>query len=176
MAATTTSNHPRRTLALPGGSLEDMARLLLRVTLGVLLLLHGIGRVQGGIDAIAGAVAQAGMPTALAYLVYVGEVVAPLLLIVGAWTRAAALVVAINMIVAVALVHVGDVGTLSPSGVWALELQAFYLAMALAIALLGAGRYSAGGVDGRCNSQACVRARWRTDDIRGRALTSACCC
>jgi len=35
--------------------------------------------------------ANAGFPSALGYLVYVGEVLAPLLLIVGLWTRAAAL-------------------------------------------------------------------------------------
>jgi putative oxidoreductase len=148
-----TPNYPsaRAAQAQGSGSLEDAGKLLLRVTLGVLLLLHGIGKLRGGIDQIIGAVSNAGVPGALAYLVYIGEVVAPLLLIIGAWTRVAALVVAVNMIVAVALVHLGDLLTLGPSGGWALELQAFYLAVALAIALLGAGRYSAGGVDGRCN-------------------------
>lgn len=63
----------------------------------------------------------------------------------------AALVIVINMVVAVALVHGAELATLSRSGGWALELQAFYLASALAIALLGAGRFSAGGVNGRWN-------------------------
>ena len=61
---------------------DDAARLLLRITLGVLMLLHGLGKPNGG---------------------------------------------------------------------WALELQAFYLAVALAIAGLGAGRYSVGGAMGRWN-------------------------
>ena len=148
-----TPNYPstRAAQAQSSGSLEDAGKLLLRVTLGVLLLLHGIGKLRGGIDQIVGAVSNAGVPGALAYLVYIGEVVAPLLLIFGAWTRVAALVVAVNMIVAVALVHLGDLLTLESSGGWALELQAFYLVVALAIALLGAGRYSAGGAEGRCN-------------------------
>ena len=131
--------------------LEDTAKLLLRLTLGLLMLLHGIGKVTGGIDPILGMVAKAGLPAAFGYAVYVGEVLAPLLLIVGAWTRAAAVVVAINMVVAVALVHAAQLATLSPTGGWALELQGFYLAVALAITLLGAGRYSAGGIDGRWN-------------------------
>lgn len=133
------------------GDLDDMAKLLLRLTLGVLMLLHGFAKLTGGIEGIAGEVTQAGLPAALGHLVYVGEVAAPLLLIVGAWTRAAALVIAVNMVVAVALVHVGQLATLSPTGGWALELQAFYLAMALAIALLGAGRFSATGIGGRWN-------------------------
>lgn len=132
-----------------GLDLEDLAKLLLRVSLGLLMLLHGVAKVSNGIDPILGAVAQAGLPAALAYGVYLGEVVAPLLLIAGVWTRAAAIVVAINMVVAVALVHLDDLGSLSANGGWALELQALYLVSALAVALLGAGRIAAGS--GRAN-------------------------
>ena len=149
--AIATNTSPPFTIARPGGGMEDTAKLLLRLTLGVLMLLHGINKITGGIDPILGMVAKAGLPAAFGYLVYVGEVAAPLLLIVGAWTRAAAVVLVINMVVAVALVHAGELATLAPTGGWALELQGFYLATALAIALLGAGRYSAGGVDGRWN-------------------------
>jgi putative oxidoreductase len=124
--------------------LEDVAKLLLRVSLGLLMLFHGVAKINNGIDPILGAVAQAGFPAALAYGVYVGEVVAPLLLIVGVWTRAAAIVVAVNMLVAVALVHLNDLGALSSSGGWALELQAFYFVSAVAVVLLGPGRFAAG--------------------------------
>ncbi len=129
----------------------DLAKLLLRVGLGVLILLHGIAKIAGGAGGIAGMVGRAGLPEALGYLVYVGEVLAPLLLIVGAWTRPAALVVAVNMLVAVLLVHTREMFTLTKNGGWALELQGMYLIAALAVALLGAGRYSAGGRDGRWN-------------------------
>lgn len=145
------STHPHFPLRRTAGALEDSGKLLLRVTLGLLMLLHGIGKVMGGIDPILGMLAKAGLPAALGYGVYVGEILAPLLLIVGAWSRAAALVIAVNMVVAVALVHLGDLAQLTANGGWALELQGFYLATALAIALLGAGRYSAGGIDGRWN-------------------------
>ncbi len=145
------STRPPITLARPQVSTQDLAALLLRLTLGVLMLLHGIAKVTGGIDPIVGMVTQAGLPSALGYGVYIGEVIAPLLLIAGAWTRAAAVVIAINMVVAVALAHATQLATLTPNGGWALELQGFYLATALAIALLGAGRFSAGGVDGRWN-------------------------
>jgi putative oxidoreductase len=148
---TTASRTPAIAAIRPAASLEDTAKLLLRLTLGVLLLLHGIAKLTGGIDFILGAVTKAGLPPALGYLVFAGEIVAPVLLIAGVWTRAAALVVAINMLVAVALVHRADFAVLTANGGWALELQAFYLAMAGAVALLGAGRYSAGGVDGRWN-------------------------
>jgi len=130
---------------------EDTGKLILRVSLGVMILLHGIAKVMGGVDGIVGMVGKAGLPGAFGYLVYVGEVLAPLLLIVGLWTRLAALVVAINMVVAIVLVHMGDLFTLTKQGGWALELQGMFLFAAIAVALLGAGRFSVGGARGRFN-------------------------
>ncbi|HXT02610.1 MAG TPA: DoxX family protein [Casimicrobiaceae bacterium] len=131
--------------------LLDPARLLLRLTLGALILVHGISKIQGGPGFILDIVDKAGLPSPFGYLVYVGEVIAPILVIIGLWTRLAALVIAINMIVAVLLVHVPQLFTLADSGGWALELQGLYLVVAVCVALLGAGRYSLGGVYGRWN-------------------------
>ena len=91
------------------------------------------------------------MPESIGYLVYVGEVLAPLLLIIGLWTRAAALIVVVNMAVAVLLVHTGQIFTLSKTGGWALELQGMYFFTALAIVFFGAGRFSVSGASGRFN-------------------------
>ena len=135
--------------ATPGAG--DAGKLVLRLTVGVLMLFHGIAKLVGGVAGIGSALAKAGLPEALGYLVFIGEVLAPLLLLLGLWTRVAALVVMVNMIVAVLLVHSGQLLGLTRSGGFALELQAFYLFGALAIALLGAGRYSAGGARGRWN-------------------------
>jgi putative oxidoreductase len=95
--------------------------------------------------------AKAGAPAALGYLVYVGEVIAPLLILAGIFTRPAALVVAINMVVAVLLVHTSQLFTLNETGGWALELQGMFFFASVAVALLGAGRYSVGGATGRFN-------------------------
>ena len=138
-------------MATTNANSEDLGKLILRVSLGVMFLLHGIAKITGGVGGIVGMVEKAGMPGALGYLVYVGEVAAPLLLIFGFWTRLAALVVAINMVVAVALVHMGELFTLGKQGGWALELQGMFLFAAVAVALLGAGRFSAGGARGRFN-------------------------
>lgn len=130
---------------------EDFGKLILRVTVAVLMLLHGIAKLTNGIDGIIGMVSRAGLPSAFAYLVFVGEVLAPVLVLIGVWTRPAALVMVINMIVAVWLVHMGDLWRLTKTGGWALELQALFLVGSLAVALLGAGRYSIGGAGGRWN-------------------------
>lgn len=124
---------------------QDAGKLLLRLTLGGLLLFHGIAKIVGGIGPIANGLIDLGLPGATAYLVYVGEVVAPILLVAGILTRPAALIVVVNMIVAVAIAHSGQLLSISESGGYRLELQAFYLLGAAAIALLGAGRYSLGG-------------------------------
>jgi putative oxidoreductase len=83
--------------------------------------------------------------------VYIGEILAPTLLIVGLFTRAAALVIVINMLFAVGLAHTQDLFSMSESGGYALELQALYLLAAIVVALIGAGRYSIGGLYGRWN-------------------------
>jgi len=49
------------------------------------------------------------------------------------------------MVVAILLVHTREFFTMTGSGGWALELQGMYLFAAIALALLGAGRYSIGG-------------------------------
>jgi putative oxidoreductase len=130
----------------------DTGRLILRLMLGVLILLHGVAKLRSGVDFIGGMLASHGLPAVLAYAAYIGEVLAPLLLIVGLWTRAAAALVAVNMLVALALVHMGDLFVINPkTGGWAVELQMMYLWSAVAIAALGAGRFSVGGATGRWN-------------------------
>lgn len=134
-----------------GSVSEDLGKFLLRATLAILILFHGASKILHGIGFISGMVAKAGLPSAFAYLVYVGEVIAPLLVLFGVWTRLGAFIIAMNMVVAVALVHMGDLMTLTKNGGWALELQAMFFVSALAVALLGAGRYSVGGPGGRWN-------------------------
>ena len=132
-------------------STEDLGKLVIRSALAILILLHGISKLTGGIDGITGMVTNAGLPEVFAYGVYLGEVVAPLLVLIGLWTRAAAIFMALNMVVAVMLVHVPELAQLNKQGGWALELQGMFLFGAIAVALLGAGRYSVGGIAGKWN-------------------------
>ena len=108
---------------------------LLRITLALLMLLHGWAKIRHGIGGIERMVEAAGAPGWLAYAVYIGEVAAPLLLLAGLWVVPAALVIAINMVVAIALVHTSQLLSLQSNGGWALELQALLLVSALAVAM-----------------------------------------
>ncbi len=129
----------------------DTALLILRLVLGILVLLHGISKLPPPPKDIAAMLTQANLPAVLAWGVYVGEIVAPILLIVGVWTRLAAVVVAINMIVAVLTAHTGELFSLGDQGGYALELQAMFLFVAIALAFTGAGRLSVGGRYGPMN-------------------------
>ena len=120
----------------------DLGRLLLRITLGACILLHGIAKIQGGIGGISQGLVAIGLPGFIAYGVYVGEIVAPLLLIVGWFSRIGALLIAINMIFAVVIAHRADLFKISEHGGWALELQGIYFVAAIALALMGPGRFS----------------------------------
>jgi putative oxidoreductase len=121
---------------------DDAGKLLLRVTLGLLILLHGIAKLTGGIAGIEKMVEGAGLPAFFSYGVFIGEVLAPILLILGFYSRIAALVIAVNMVVAIALVHANEVFLIGPQGGWALELQGMFLFTAIALALTGPGRFS----------------------------------
>jgi putative oxidoreductase len=129
----------------------DAALLVLRLALGILVLLHGISKLPPPPTPIVEMLAKANLPTALAYGVYLGELVAPILLIVGVWTRLAAVVVVVNMVMAVLLVGIGQLFSLGAHGGYALELEAMYLFTAVALALTGAGRFSVGGRYGPLN-------------------------
>ncbi len=134
-----------------GSLAEDLGKFLLRATLAILILFHGVSKIMHGIDPIIGMIGKAGLPPAVAYLVYVGEVVAPTLVLLGFWTRLGGLVISINMTVAVLLVHTSQFFTLAKTGGWTLELQCMYFVGGLTVALLGAGRFSIGGAAGRWN-------------------------
>ena len=130
---------------------DDLGKFILRATLAILILFHGISKMISGPGFVVGLVSSAGLPPQVAYLVYIGEVLAPLIILFGIWTRVGSLIIVINMLFAFTLVHSKQIMTLSDSGGWGLELQGFYLFSAVAILLLGAGRLSIGGTAGRWN-------------------------
>lgn len=123
---------------------SDTGRLILRLSVGGIMLLHGIAKIlhPGSLDFISGMLAGYNLPTFIAYGVYIGEVVAPLMLIVGFHARLGGLLIAINMLFAVVLAYSGDILSLTEHGGWAIELQMFYLLSALAVMFLGSGRYA----------------------------------
>jgi len=129
---------------------EDVGKLVGRLGVGGLLLLHGIHKVLTGIGPVRDMVVSHHLPDLVAYGVYLGEVVGPILVILGLFARVGGLLIVVNMLFAIALAGMGMIAQLNPSGGYALELELFYLLGGLSVALLGAGRLGA-NIGGRWN-------------------------
>ena len=121
---------------------DDFGKLVLRLTLGILVLLHGIAKIRGGIGFLTPMVTGLGLPPWFAYGVYVGEIVAPIMVILGLFTRVGAFIIFVNMIFAIVLVHRPELLTLGKQGGWALELQGMFMFTALALTFMSPGRYA----------------------------------
>ncbi|MBF4179016.1 DoxX family protein [Lelliottia nimipressuralis] len=121
---------------------DDFGKLLLRLAVGGLMLFHGLHKLFGGVGFISGMLVEKGLPGFIAYGVLIGEVVAPVLIVLGILTRPAALVLAFTMIVAWLMVGTGKTFALDAVGAWAIESLVYFFIGALALAFMGAGRYS----------------------------------
>lgn len=123
----------------------DFGRLLQRFTFGILVLFHGVAKVSHGVDWISGLLEARGLPGFIAYGVFLGEIIAPVLIIIGWFTRPAAFVFSVNILVATLLVGTGKFFTITKVGAWGLENEALYFLGGLCIMFLGAGKYSVSG-------------------------------
>ncbi len=120
----------------------DLGLLILRISIGGLMLLHGIAKLQHGAGFIEQVVVGAGLPSFIAYGVYLGEVIAPLLILLGYGTRAASIIFAGNCLVAALLVHLQDIFTLSEQGGWTVELLGLFFFGSVVLVFTGGGKYA----------------------------------
>ena len=121
---------------------ENIGKLILRLMVGGLMLFHGLHKAIHGVGFIEALVVAHGLPGVLVYGVYVGEILASLLLILGWRSRIWAGIISFNMVVAIYLTQVSAFLKLGGHGAWAVEVPMFYLLSALAIVLLGSGKYA----------------------------------
>jgi len=106
------------------------------------MLVHGVDKLRNGLDGIEGLLAAKGLPTALAYGVPVGEILAPVLMIAGVFGRVGALILAFNMVMSIWLAFGDKLLIVNEHGALGYELNLLYLAGAVTILLAGSGRYS----------------------------------
>ena len=123
---------------------DAFGKLIIRLGVGILMLFHGAAKVlhRDSLGSIRSMLEGVDLPGALAYGVYVGEVIAPLMIILGVYCRIGGLMVVVNMVFAIWLAHSADLFSITDHGGWALELQGFYLVSGLALIFLGSGRYA----------------------------------
>ena len=121
---------------------KNTGLLFQRLSIGILILFHGVTNLTSNYSFIKSLLNSMGIPEFVAYSVFIGEIIAPILIIIGWRSRLASLVLAFNMLVAVLMAHPADVFTLNQFGGWGIELQGLYLFGAIVIFLSGTGKYA----------------------------------
>lgn len=131
-----------KTVLTPPALARDIALLIARILLGVVLIAHGLQKFgEWTIGGTVQAFGQMGVPLPglAAPVAAVIELVGGVLLLVGAFSAIVGLIVALQMGVAAVIVHV-TAGLFVGDGGW--ELVGVIAAAALAIGFAGAGRFS----------------------------------
>lgn len=119
---------------------EDIGRLVLRLGVGGMMLFHGVHKLFTGLDPVKSLMTSHKLPDALAYGVYFGEIVGPILVLIGLFARFGAFLIAVDVAALVALGGLAQVIALTPDGRYGLEVEALYLAGAVAILFIGPGK------------------------------------
>ena len=131
---------------------DDLLNLLLRLVLGAVFFSHGAQMALGwfggyGFSGTMGFfTGKLHIPAALAFLVIATQFGGSIALILGLFTRLAALGIAVNMLVAVAMVHAQIGWFMNWSGQQkgeGFEYQLLALGIAAALIISGGGRWSA---------------------------------
>lgn len=115
--------------------LQPLALLVMRLALGAVMVGHGYQKVFGGLQHHAQFVASLGLPAWMGYVSAFAEFFGGLLVLVGLFTRFAALAICIDLSVAIAKVHFHK-GLLGPGGY---ELPLALAALAFGLIFLGGG-------------------------------------
>ena len=120
---------------------QQSGAALLRITLGVMFVAHGLLKVL--VFTLPGTAAHfesIGLPGVLAYVVTLAEVGGGLMLIAGVYTRAVALAT-VPILIGATWAHIGNGWVFSAEGGgW--EYPLFLVIAALSVALLGPGRWA----------------------------------
>jgi putative oxidoreductase len=121
---------------------KHVGMLMVRFAIGVPMLIYGINKMINGIAFIAQMLEENGLPSVMAYGVYAGEVLAPILILVGFRTRLAAIIFAVNCLTAILLTQTSSLFSLNQYGGWAVELLVIYMLVGLSLMFTGAGKYA----------------------------------
>lgn len=130
----------------PRSANEHLGLLFLRIGVGGLMIFHGFHKLitENGHQGVQDLLASKGLPTWLWLGVPVGEVIAPLLILIGVATRLSSALVAVTMAVSIYLAFgAGGFSIDGSTGGLVAELNLLFFFGSLALLCLGAGQYSA---------------------------------
>lgn len=118
---------------------SDIGLLIIRIGLGGIIFFHGFHKLMHGLEDQIQILASHGFPGWLMLFVYVSEVLAPVLIVLGVLTRLSSVSIIITMIV-VFVVLPFPIG-LDEHGAMNIESQLYFLLLPCALFFTGPGRY-----------------------------------
>ena len=118
--------------------LQPLALLIMRLSLGVIMAVHGYHKVFGGLQHFAHMIGGMGLPSWLGYVSAFTELLGGLLIIAGFFTRPAAFAICVNLSVAIWKVHLHN-GLLGSPDRPGFEFPLAAATLAFALIFFGAG-------------------------------------
>ncbi|AMD84782.1 putative oxidoreductase [Capnocytophaga haemolytica] len=116
--------------------------LILRLTVGLLMIPHGINKLvhPAALDYVKSTLVDKGLPFWIAYLVFLSEIIAPLFVVLGFRTRGAAFVMFLGGLMTLYLAYSNVLFATTEHGGWAPELPALFMFGALVLCFTGGGK------------------------------------
>ncbi|MBM1107792.1 DoxX family protein [Aurantibacter crassamenti] len=121
---------------------KNLGILILRLAIPFTMLIYGINKVIEGTGFIGSLFEQYGLPKFIANGIFIGEIVAPLMLMMGFRTRLAGLIFSFNCLVAIVMAQTQNIFKLNQFGGWSLDLLFIYLMAGIVFYVSGAGKYA----------------------------------
>lgn len=121
---------------------QHIGLFTLRTSIAFTMLIYGITKLINGIEFIKDLLTQYGLPHFIGYGIYIGEIIAPILIIIGFRTKLAGLIFALNCLIAILMVQLPNVFKLNEFGGLAIGPIFIYMMFGLAIFFTGAGKYA----------------------------------
>jgi len=121
---------------------KNLGIFILRLTIPFTMLIYGINKVIEGTGFIGSLLEQYGLPKMMANGVFIGEIVAPLMLMIGFRARLAGLIFSFNCLLAIVMAQTQNIFKLNEFGGWSLDLLFIYLITGIVFFVSGAGKYA----------------------------------
>ena len=118
---------------------SDIGLLIVRIALGGIIFFHGFHKILHGSAEVGDLIEAVGIPRIFAPLVYISEVLAPVLVVLGILTRLSNLTIIVTMFVVFYALPF-PIG-LNEHGAMNIESQLYFLLLSVALFFTGPGRY-----------------------------------
>ena len=121
----------------------DLGLLFLRLGLGICIFMHGFGKILHGVGGVKSILVGAGLPGFLAYFAYLGEVLAPIMIAVGFYSRVGGvLVFGSSLVILYSFYGLSNLLDITNVNGFKAELIYLYIAISLCVISSGSGKYA----------------------------------